>query len=117
MKRFRPLGDRVLVLPDKAPEKVGGLSRPKSEEQEPTQGIVVAAGPNAIYIPMRVDPHKGYSIESLAQNLDGVTIGDRVQFGQYTGHKAMHNGVEHKLLRFEELEGVIEDDEQTDSQR
>ena len=44
-------------------------------------------------------------------NPDGVEVGDRVQFGKYSGREAMHEGREHKLLRLEEIEGVIEDND------
>ena len=97
MRTFKPLGDRLLVLPD-APvaENTKGLAKPPSQKEAPTEGIVVAVGPLAI---------KGYQIDSVA-------IGDRVQYTKYAGRDVMHNGVEHKLLRLEEVQGIIEDDGQ-----
>ena len=108
MSEFRPLGDRVLVLPRSAPVKEGGLAVPGIQADKATQGTVVAVGDG-------VRCSCGLTDCPAAPGV--IKVGDRVQFGQYAGRKAMHNGVEHKLLRLEELEGVIEDDEQTDSQR
>lgn len=116
MRKFRPFADRVLVLPDAAPVKEGGLSVPTNQQDKATQGIVVAAAPRVIKYPQGSLLPSGFKAE-LTYNPEGVAVGDRVQFTQYGGRKAMHNGVEHRLFRLEELEGVIEDDEQTDSQR
>lgn len=96
MSKFRPLGDRVLVLPDSVAPKVGGLAVPGSLQEKPTQGVVVAVGPHA---------NQGYVGPAQCLN-----VGDRVQFGKYSGREAMHEGREHKLLRLEECEGVIEDE-------
>ena len=48
MRTFKPLGDRLLVLPD-APvaKKTTGLAEPPSQKEAPTEGIVVAVGPDA----------------------------------------------------------------------
>ena len=48
MTKFRPLGDRVLVLPDAAPVKVGGLKVPGNQQDKATQGVVVAVGHAAL---------------------------------------------------------------------
>ena len=97
MRKFKPLGDRLLVLPDApAVKKTTGLAEPPSQKEAPTEGIVVAVGPMAI---------KGYQVNSVA-------IGERIQYTKYAGRDVMHNGVKHKLLRLEEVEGLIEDDGQ-----
>ena len=94
MRTFKPLGDRLLVLPD-APvaKKTTGLAEPPSQKEAPTEGIVVAVGPDV-------------------DMLDGVMRGQRVQYTKYAGRDVTHNGVKHKLLRLEEVEGIIEDDGQ-----
>ena len=91
MRTFKPLGDRLLVLPD-APvaKKTTGLAEPPSQKEAPTEGIVVAVGPE----------------------VQGIIIGDRVDFEKYSGRDKMHLGVKHKLLRIEEIGGIIEDDGQ-----
>ena len=119
MRIFEPFADRVLVLPDAVPVKTKGLAVPTNQQDKATEGVVVAAGPKALKQEMEaycgglLTPGK---LSKWTINSDGVAVGDRVQFPQYGGRKAMHNGVEHKLFRLEELEGRIKDVE-TDSQR
>lgn len=98
--KFRPLADRVLVLPDViAPTKVGGLAVPTSQKEKPTTGIVVAAGPKA---------DLAHSTPFI--NPSGVALGQRVQFAKHSGRPVRHDGVDHLLLRLEELDGVLEDE-------
>ena len=100
MRKFEPFGDRVLVLPDATPAKTTGLAKPKSEEEKPTEGVVVAAGPGALNRKTPVPEWSG-------GNPHGVVIGDRVQFPRYAGRDVMHMGVKHLLLRLEEIEGRL----------
>jgi chaperonin GroES len=106
MRTFKPLGDRLLVLPD-APvaKKTTGLAEPPSQKEAPTEGIVVAVGPFAI---RRDDKDMLF----YQRNSQGVCVGERIQYAKYSGRDVMHNGVKHKLLRLEEVEGIIEDDGQ-----
>ena len=97
MRKFEPFGDRVLVLPDATPAKTTGLAKPKSEEEKPTEGVVVAAGPKALTVDLGI----------VCANPGGVAIGDRVQFPRYAGRDVMHMGVKHLLLRLEEIEGRL----------
>jgi co-chaperonin GroES (HSP10) len=101
-KRFRPLSDSVLVKVEAVAAKTGGLAVPKQQEEEPTQGVVVAAGPKALKSTYDA-PRHGFI------NPDGVAIGERVQWRKYSGHETMHNGEKHRLLRLEELDGIIEE--------
>ena len=97
-KRFRCLGDRILVKPESAPVKLGGLAVPKSQEEEPTEGFVVAAGPGAIH--------------SSMQNPNGIRVGETVCWRQYSGRERMLNGEKFRLIRLDELDGVIEDEDE-----
>jgi len=108
MTKFRPLHDRVLVLPDGAPVKTGGLSQPSSQKEEPTQGVVVAAGPQALRSPMVWDEVQG-RIVLQERNAHGVAVGERVQWVKYAGRDVEHEGRKHKLLRLEEIDGILED--------
>ena len=106
MRKFIPMGDRVLVRPDApAAKKTTGLAEPPSQKEQPTEGIVVAVGPMA----HRFYQHPVPDVDQLV-NPGGVKIGERVQHTKYAGRDVMHNGVKHKLLRLEEIEGIIEDD-------
>ena len=104
MRKFEPFGDRVLVLPDATPAKTTGLAKPKSEEEKPTEGVVVAAGPGADRTNV-VDLERQEVVQH--GNPYGVVIGDRVQFPRYAGRDVMHMGVKHLLLRLEEIEGRL----------
>jgi len=103
MRTFKPLGDRLLVLPD-APiaKKTTGLAEPPSQKEAPTEGIVVAVGPN-------IRCTCGLTDCPVAGDY-AVKVGQRIQYTKYAGRDVMHNGVKHKLLRLEEVEGIIEDD-------
>lgn len=99
MTRFRPLADRILVLPNRPPVKTGGLAAPPSQEEEPTQGVVVATGRASVDAGGSGAPCTGF----------GVRVGWTIQWAKYAGREVEHNGVKHRLLRLEEVEGVIED--------
>jgi chaperonin GroES len=102
MRTLTPLGDRVLVKPDAVPVKTTGLAAPPSQKEVPTEGIVVAAGPKA-------KRHGREYGENGPANPEGVAVGQRVQYAKYAGRDVMHNGSLHKLLRLEEIEGLIEE--------
>ena len=91
--KFRPLHDRVLVLPDGAAPKTVGLAAPPSQKEEPTQGTVVAVGKDV--------PFAG---------ADVVAPGVRVQWPKYAGREVEHDGRKHRLLRLEEIDGVLEEE-------
>ena len=44
MMNIKPLGDRVLVLPAPAEEKIGGIIIPDTAKEKPLHGKIVAAG-------------------------------------------------------------------------
>jgi co-chaperonin GroES (HSP10) len=100
LKRFRCLHDRVLVLPDAAPVKLGGLAQAPSQAPEPERGKVVAAGPLA---------QCKYSMDGGGVP-GGMAIGQEVQWARFAGRDLLVNGVSHKLLRLEEIDGVWEDE-------
>jgi len=112
--KFRPLHDRVLVLPDGAAPKTVGLAAPPSQKEEPTQGVVVAAGPEALKV--KLIPHlMGQRVEddfpaTWGGNPEGVAVGERVQWAKYAGREVEHDGRKHRLLRLEEIDGVLEEE-------
>jgi co-chaperonin GroES (HSP10) len=108
MKRFRCLHDRVLVLPDAAPVKVGGLAQAPSQAQEPERGTVVSMGPKA---KSHTSIYQEYLDAAGKRCLDngGVRVGQEVQWARYAGRELEVNGVKHRLLRLEELDGVWEE--------
>ncbi len=92
----RPLQDRLLVRRVEEQEKTkGGIIIPDAAKERPLEGNVVAVGSgkrleDGTLIPLDVKP------------------GDRVLFGKYSGTEIKIDGVEHIILREEEVLGVLE---------
>jgi chaperonin GroES len=91
-----PLNDRVLVLRiDEEEKTAGGIIIPDTAKEKPQEGRVVAAGPG------KVD-EKGKRIP-----LD-VKENDRVLFGTYSGNEIKIGGVDHLIMREEDILGIVE---------
>ena len=95
--KIRPLQDRVLVKRlDESEEKTkGGIIIPDTAKEKPQQGKVVAAGKGKANDDGKVMP------------LD-VKVGDTVLFGKYSGSEIKLDGVEHLIMREEDILGVVE---------
>ena len=93
--KIRPLHDRVIVkrLPEEEVTK-GGIIIPDSAKEKPIQGEVVAAGTGKLLDNGQVQP------------LD-LKVGDRVMFGKYSGSEIKLDGVEHLILREDEILAVV----------
>ena len=94
--RVRPLQDRVIVkrIEDGEERSAGGIIIPDTAKEKPQEGKVVAVGP-------------GRREEGKVLNVD-VKVGDRILFGKYTGTEIKLDGVEHLILREEDILGVVE---------
>ncbi len=93
---FRPLYDRVLIKRVDAEQKTSsGLIIPDAAKEKPMEGEVVAVG-------------------NGRRNDDGTTaemslsVGDRILFGKYTGDEVKLDGVEHLILKEEDVLAVVE---------
>ena len=94
--KMRPLHDRVLVRRIKEEEKTaGGIIIPDSAKEKPQEGKVIAVGNGRV------------GDDGQVRALD-VKKGDRVLFGKYSGSEVMLDGVEHLIMREDDLLGVIE---------
>jgi chaperonin GroES len=94
--KIRPLNDRLLVLRVDEEEKTpGGIIIPDTAKEKPQEGKVVAAGPG------KVDDN-GQRIP-----LD-VKVNDRVLFSKYGGTDIKIDGVEHLIMREDDLLGIVE---------
>jgi chaperonin GroES len=93
---IRPLSDRVLVLRiDEEEKTAGGIIIPDTAKEKPQEGKVVAAGPgkldeNGKLIPLEVKKD------------------DRVLFGKYAGTDIKIEGVEHIIMREDDILGIME---------
>ena len=93
---FRPLHDRVVVKRVAEEEKTkGGIIIPDTAKEKPIEGEVIAVGNGKVL--------EGGKIQAL-----DVKKGDRILFGKYSGTEIKIDGIEHLILREEEVLGVIE---------
>jgi chaperonin GroES len=94
--KIRPLNDRVLVLRIDEEEKTsGGIIIPDTAKEKPQEGKVIAVGPgkldeNGKRIPMEVKDNS------------------RVLFGKYGGTEIKIDGVEHIIMREDDILGIVE---------
>ena len=87
---FKPLADRVLLLPDAAEEKTqSGLYLPHQAIKNPPKGRVMCFG-------------KGYVGYEMT-----VNVGDHVLHAEGVGIKVVLDGTEYLLLREMEILGVL----------
>jgi chaperonin GroES len=92
----RPLQDRLLVRRVEEVETTkGGIIIPDSAKERPLEGKVVAVG-------------NGKRLEDGTLVALDVKAGDRILFGKYAGTEIKVDGVEHLILREDEVLGVIE---------
>jgi len=94
--KVRPLQDRVIVKRIAEEEKSrGGIIIPDTAKEKPGEGEVIAVGSGKANEKGQIRP------------LD-VKKGDRVLFGKYSGSEIKVDGVDHVILREDEILGVIE---------
>ncbi len=94
--KLKPLHDRVLVkrLGEEEVTK-GGIIIPDSAKEKPIKGEVVAAGP-------------GKTDDSGKKIPMSVKAGDKVLFNKYAGTEIKLDGVEHLVMREDDILAVIE---------
>jgi len=94
--KIRPLQDRLLVKRVEEEEKTsGGIIIPDTAKEKPQEGKVVAVGPGKAGDDGKIVP------------LD-VKKGDRVLFSKYAGTEVNIEGVEHLIIREDDVLGVLE---------
>jgi len=96
MTNFRPLYDRVLVRRVEARDKTaGGLFLPEAAKEKPQQAEVIAIGNGRI----------GKNSELIPLT---VKAGDRVLFGKYAGDEVKLDGVDHIILREQDILAIVD---------
>ena len=94
--KLRPLNDRVLVLRIEEEQKTsGGIIIPDTAKEKPQEGKVIAVGPGK------------FDDSGKRMPLD-VKEGDRVLFGKYAGNDIKIDGVEHLIMREEDILAILE---------
>ena len=95
--QLRPLGDRVLVKPEKAEQKTAsGLYISSGAQEKPQRGEVIAVGAGKL-------DDKGERIPV------DVKVGDVVIYGKYGGNEVKIDGEEYLLMRDSDIYAIIED--------
>jgi chaperonin GroES len=94
--KIRPLQDRIIVKRIEEEEKTkGGIIIPDSAKEKPMEGEVISVG-------------SGKVLENGTKQVPEVKAGDRVLFGKYSGTEVKIDGVEHLIMREDDILGVIE---------
>ena len=86
---IKPLGDRVLVVPAPAEEKIGGIIIPDTAKEKPLQGEIVAVG-------------NGTKDEEMV-----LKTGDRVLYGKYAGTELEYEGSKYLIMRQSDVLAVL----------
>jgi len=93
--KVTPLHDRVLVVRTEEEEKTsGGIIIPDSAKEKPQEGKVIAVGAGKLD-----EDGKRISLD--------VKKGDRVLFGKYSGNEIMIDGVEHLIMREDDILAIV----------
>ena len=91
---LKPLTDRVLIKRiESETTSAGGIIIPDNAKEKPMEGEVVAAGPGKL-----LDDGKVRALE--------VKVGDQVFFRKYAGTDVTIEGVEHLIMREDEILAV-----------
>ncbi len=94
--KIRPLNDRILVKRLEEEEKTkGGIIIPDSAKEKPMEGEVIAVG-------------KGKKTEDGKILKLDVKAKDRVLFSKYAGTEVTIDGVEHLIMREDDILGIVE---------
>lgn len=94
--KMKPLNDRVLVKRLESEEKTaGGLYIPDTAKEKPSKGEVVAVGPGKA-------ADDGKRIEMA------VKTGDMVLFNKYAGTEIKLDGIEHLVMREDDILAIID---------
>jgi len=93
--KVTPLYDRLVVRRVEGENTTsGGIIIPDSAKERPLEGEVIAVG-------------NGKRLEDGSVAPLDVKAGDRILFGKYAGTEIKIDGIEHLILREEEVLGVV----------
>ena len=94
--KFRPLQDRILIKRiENDTTTSGGIIIPDAAKEKPQEGVVIAVG-------------NGKKLDDGNTVPMDVKKGDTILFGKYSGSEIKLDGVEHLILREDEILGIVE---------
>lgn len=89
---FAPLSNNVFVkVKEVAPTTVSGIFIPDNAKERPCEGTVVSTGPGMVH------PETGVRLEMT------VPVGANVMYGQYDGNEMKFNGVNHQMIKDDDV--------------
>lgn len=89
---IEPISNNILIkVKSIAAQTVGGVILPASAKERPTEGTVVAAGLG------KAHPETGVEIPV------SVAPGEKVFYGKFDGTELKYNGVDHQLIKDEDI--------------
>lgn len=92
--KIRPLSDRIVVKRIEGENKTkGGIIIPDTAKEKPIEGTVVAVG-------------NGKALKDGKVRAVEVKVGDTVLFGKYSGTEIKLDGVEHIIIREDDVLAV-----------
>ena len=95
--KFRPLHDRVVVKRIEEEQKTkGGIINPDTAKEKPMQGEILAVGPGS----------RGEDGKLIPM---GVSVGDRVLFGKWSGTEVKLDGDELLIMKESDIMGVLDE--------
>ena len=95
-KKFRPLGDRVVVQPSASEEMTkSGIVIPDTAKEKPQEGLIIAAGPGKINEDGKREP------------MD-VKEGDKVLYGKYAGTEFKIEGEDLLIVSQKDILAIVE---------
>ena len=93
--KLRPLQDRILVKRLEAESKTAsGIIIPDNAKEKPMEGEVIAVG-------------NGKVLSDGKISKPDVIVGDKVLFSKYAGSEIKLEGVDHLILREDDILGVL----------
>lgn len=95
LKKFKPLGNRLLIKRTEAEMSKGGILLPDSAQEKPRQGEVLAVGPGK----MQDDG----SISKME-----IKAGDRILFGPFAGTEVNIDEEEFLIMSEDDVLAVVE---------
>ena len=94
--KIRPLQDRILVKRVETEEKTaGGIIIPDNAKEKPMEGQVIAVG-------------NGKKLDDGSLSKPDLSVGDSILFSKYAGSEVKIDGVEHLIMREDDILGVLE---------
>ncbi|HYX37394.1 MAG TPA: co-chaperone GroES [Oligoflexus sp.] len=93
--KVRPLQDRVVIKPLTAETKTAsGIIIPDNAQEKPVEGEVIGVG-------------NGRVLKDGSVVKPELKVGDRVLYSKYAGNEIKINGVDHLIMREEDILAVV----------